>query len=581
MIKYLSARFSNSKLNRKLSVVYVGIIIGYFVLFLSMYFVFYAKEVDEQVKKNDKSFAEISVDALLSENKNVNNITKAISTDNVVRRYLKADAENEKSLERPVLESLYQYVFLLDYISSIYIVRTDGKYIGVVADTTNVNKASLENENWSALLEEAKGGAVYKRNGNGAFHRKTGENTISFMRAIYDIDTLELAGYLSVNMNMDFLESSWEHILETEGVGVSVWDAEGKLCSFGEEVVFPNQKKEVYSDIIKKERDSYSVYCTEIEDWGIFYQMERKLIPSKQQKEMMLFLFGSTFLFSVLTWGIVHYIIRIKITSPIEKLVESMGKVKSGWLYRVSIKTDPDEIGILKDSYNMMLVEMNKLLTTLVDKEKEKQKMELEILQEQIKPHFLYNTLYNIENLAMENRNEEVIESLQILGDFYRRFLSKGKRAVTLKEEIEIIKDYLKLQSLRYEGTFVFDVSMGEGTENLMIPKLTLQPLVENSIYHGVRLKGEECLISVITHVHEESVWIHIFDSGVGMNQEQVCQASKKETGMGFGVKSTIERLRNFYHVDDVMEIRSEEGEYTEVILKLPKERKASEYGRD
>ena len=124
------------------------------------------------------------------------------------------------------------------------------------------------------------------------------------MRAVYDIDNLDLTGYLSVNMNMDFLENSWEHLLKTEEVGVSVWDEEGELCRFGEEIKFSDQKKESYSGIIKSGRDSYSVYCAEIEDWGIFYQIERKLIPSKQQKEMMLFLFGSTFCFPFLYGGL-------------------------------------------------------------------------------------------------------------------------------------------------------------------------------------------------------------------------------------------------------------------------------------
>jgi two-component system sensor histidine kinase YesM len=198
------------------------------------------------------------------------------------------------------------------------------------------------------------------------------------------------------------------------------------------------------------------------------------------------------------------------------------------------------------------------------------QKAELEVLREQINPHFLYNTLGTIADLALQNSADEVYDAIETLGNFYRRFLSKGSKEITIREEVAIVRDYLKLQKLRYEDVFEDEYDLQEDLLDIKIPKLILQPLVENSLYHGVRLKGEKGIIRVSVYEKDQRLHIVVYDSGVGMNPEQIQSLMNENNNKSFGLKGTIERIRYYYDMDDVFEIRSKEGEYCEVDIKIP-----------
>jgi len=153
------------------------------------------------------------------------------------------------------------------------------------------------------------------------------------------------------------------------------------------------------------------------------------------------------------------------------------------------------------------------------------------------------------------------------------KFLSKGNREITLHDEIEIVKNYLKLQKLRYEDVFEDSYHLEEEALNIRVPKLILQPLVENSIYHGIRPKGEKGLIEISVWQENETIMISVYDTGVGMTKEELRRINEEE-GKSFGLRKTIERLRNYYGVEEVCEIKSKQGHYCNIILKLPRERK-------
>lgn len=248
-----------------------------------------------------------------------------------------------------------------------------------------------------------------------------------------------------------------------------------------------------------------------------------------------------------------------------------MREVKNGWLRRVSIKLPDDEIGELKNSYNTMLVEINRLIDVIVEKETAYQKAELNALQEQIKPHFLYNTLETIALLALEKPREEVYDAIETLGDFYRKFLSKGREQITLSDEFEIAKNYLKLQELRYGDIFRATYELDEKVQNVLIPRLILQPLVENAIYHGIRPKGEKGDILIEAKLQEQELVIKVRDTGIGASQTWISEVMSKE-GQSFGLKSTLERISKYYHDRSSYHISSEEGYYFEVDIYIPVE---------
>lgn len=263
--------------------------------------------------------------------------------------------------------------------------------------------------------------------------------------------------------------------------------------------------------------------------------------------------------------------IKFSITNPVESLVSSMREVKTGWLRRVSIKLPNDEIGELKNSYNTMLVEINRLIEELVEKEKAYQKAEMNALQEQIKPHFLYNTLETIALLALENPRDEVYDAIETLGKFYRKFLSKGQEEITLSDEVEIVKNYLKLQELRYGDIFHDIYDIDEKVKNVRIPRLILQPIVENALYHGIIPKGEEGDIYINAKQKEDKLVITVKDTGIGASEERISEVLSKKS-QSFGLKSTLDRISKYYSNKVSYKISSEVGYYFEVEIYIPLE---------
>ena len=218
-----------------------------------------------------------------------------------------------------------------------------------------------------------------------------------------------------------------------------------------------------------------------------------------------------------------------------------------------------------------MLIETNHLIDDLVEQEKNMKNLELEILYEQVKPHFLYNTLDTICYLVFEKPQIEVYDAVQTLSHFYRKSLSKGKMVITLHDELAIIKDYLTLQRLRYGDIFLDEYDIQVDLTLIHVPKLILQPLVENCIYHGIRPKGEQGYIRISVHEIEGYIRIQIRDDGVGMTEEEIREFLYRNTGRSFGFSGTMERLKLHYHIDQVCTVESVKGEYFQVSLMIPK----------
>jgi two-component system sensor histidine kinase YesM len=231
---------------------------------------------------------------------------------------------------------------------------------------------------------------------------------------------------------------------------------------------------------------------------------------------------------------------------------------------------------MLEADYNDLIDHVNELIETLVEKEKVLQKAEMRVLQEQIKPHFLYNSIETIGFLALEAGADNVHDALETMGRFYRNFLSKGGRDIPFSREITIVKDYLSLQKLRYGDIIEDEYDITKEAEDFIVPKLILQPLVENSIYHGIRLKGEKGLIRISGRVSDGCLYVVVRDTGVGMSQEQIDEILSGEKRSGndedksFGLWGTIERIRIYCDDRDCVNIRSEIGEFTEIEIKIP-----------
>jgi len=192
------------------------------------------------------------------------------------------------------------------------------------------------------------------------------------------------------------------------------------------------------------------------------------------------------------------------------------------------------------------------------------------LLMSQIKPHFLYNTFDSISSLALSGENKRVYQIVKALGTFYRTSLSNGRDVITIEEEINTIKSYLVIQNIRYNDKFDVQYNLDPNCNEFKIIKLVLQPLVENSIYHGLRSKVEKGMIKISTYEEGEKIVLSVEDNGCGIDESKIKELMDGRTS-GIGVRATKERLRVFYGAKSEFIIKSEKDVGTKIIIKIHK----------
>lgn len=237
---------------------------------------------------------------------------------------------------------------------------------------------------------------------------------------------------------------------------------------------------------------------------------------------------------------------------PLRSLTEAMDEVSGGELEkRVEVRSK-DEIGRLSKDFNNMLDQIEKLIEKLIKEEGLKKDAELEALQYQITPHFMYNTLNSIKFAALLKGEKELGN---LIGDFVELLqasVNKKGTFVRVSDELHILNNYIHLQQIRYEGHFEVEYEVSEDSESCFVPRLILQPLVENAILHGLDMKRDDSRIFIKTAVEEDYLCISVKDNGRGMSQEQIYELltkkTKKTSGLsGIGVANVRERLELYY----------------------------------
>lgn len=503
--------------------------------------------------------------------KSINSISRLTMLRSTVRTFLLAES-NSTPRTRNAIQEIHDILNTFNLSCNVVILRMDGQYLNTGPGITYVNTGKIFETEWLDEVMAQKGNYVIKAGTRDAFRSNIGE-MVSFVRVINDINTQKPIGILAINLPSRFFEQAYEG-LSGETSHFALYDTSGRLICKDNESTFSSLNPENLLQNTREETDKLfykSIFtCDTLGDshFILASRLEVRILDGLPAKLLVALIIGA-FILLAFMWLINTYIAK-NVIYPIQRLVDSMAEVQNGWLHRVSMNVNDDEIGLLKNSYNAMLIEINQLIEELLQKEKTLRMAELDALQEQMKPHFLYNTLDMIRYMALENRTDEVYNMLETLGNFYRRFLSKGSTDLSLGEEIEIVKSYLTLQRTRFEDIFTDEYEIEEGLSSIRVPRLILQPLVENSIYHGIRPKGEHGVIRVTVKRQENFLFLSIYDNGVGMSAHQRELLFSGKDSRSFGFQGTIERIRYYYKTEDVFEIHCTEGEYCEIVLKLP-----------
>ena len=567
----MKKRFLSLGLRKKIQFLFLCTMIVCILFCSGIFYLILENQMQQSIADKEISNRTAISNNLDSTMKSINSISRLTMLRSTVRTFLLAES-NSTPCTRNALQEIHDILNTFNLSCNVVILRMDGQYLNTGPGITYVNTGKIFETEWLNEVMAQKGNYVIKAGTRGAFRSNIGE-MVSFVRVINDINTQKPIGILAINLPSRFFEQAYEG-LSGETSHFALYDTSGRLICKDNESTFSSLNPENLLQNTREETDKLfykSIFtCDTLGDshFILASRLEVRILDGLPAKLLVALIIGA-FILLAFMWLINTYIAK-NVIYPIQRLVDSMAEVQNGWLHRVSMNVNDDEIGLLKNSYNAMLIEINQLIDELLQKEKTLRMAELDALQEQMKPHFLYNTLDMIRYMALENRTDEVYNMLETLGNFYRRFLSKGSTDLSLGEEIEIVKSYLTLQRTRFEDIFTDEYEIEEGLSSIRVPRLILQPLVENSIYHGIRPKGEHGVIRVTVKRQEDFLFLSIYDNGIGMSAHQRELLFSGKDSRSFGFQGTIERIRYYYKTEDVFEIHSTEGEYCEIILKLP-----------
>jgi two-component system sensor histidine kinase YesM len=274
------------------------------------------------------------------------------------------------------------------------------------------------------------------------------------------------------------------------------------------------------------------------------------------------------------------WLISASIYRPIKKLHDVTTTITKNDLQALVNSDNVDEITELGNNFNIMIGRIRELLNAKVKEQENLKKAELRALQAQINPHFLYNTLDTIVWMAEANKTDQVIEIVRALSSFFRIALSKGKDWISIRQEIEHVRSYLAIQKMRYRDILDYKIEVDEDLLDGTILKLTLQPLVENALYHGIKNKRNGGMIIVrAQHVGTDLVRLEVQDDGVGFTPYKLAELRTTlnddtgETSLkegGFGLANVNKRIKLYYGKQYGLYVQSEYLGGTQVVARIP-----------
>ncbi len=330
----------------------------------------------------------------------------------------------------------------------------------------------------------------------------------------------------------------------------------------------------IYQETFQGEERVITVKSVGYTGWKLIGVAPRQTVSLNSLKTQLLVVFVAAFILFLMS--LVNSYISSRITTPIRKLELSVNEIEKG---NLNAKVDAEgsyEIRHLGQSVQNMAKQIQVLMADIVSEHEKKRKQEFDTLQSQINPHFLYNTLDIIVWMIENEKPDQAVKAVTALARFFRISLSRGKSIITVKDELEHVRNYLMIQHMRFKNRFSYTIEAEDEVLDLASLKLMLQPLVENAIYHGMEFMDGDGEIFISAWKEGEDLYLKVSDNGLGMTEEQVARLfsdtphTGSSRGSGIGVKNVNERIRLYFGSEYGLSIESEPDEGTVVTIHLP-----------
>ncbi len=482
--------------------------------------------------------------------------------------------------------------------------------------TADINAVYSKLENLNNMYEDLNFAAVVSSDYKSYYYRGKGSLSVTQFEEVYpqayDRSKYAQKGTLKVSYNNDYYKgnrytlSVYYPLYDTRRVS----DARGLLCmNFDDPVVqrmlaVGNSSAEtrvVDTDGMillskdKQETGRYVNYIDEMENGIQIFSKNGNMYVCQKIKNWNYYVVSSISSYKLMESGFrtmvvvilvliivliaVSVIIRVlikKMYQPLNKVVSKMDHVATGSLRtRINVENMGEDFTKLAVGFNSMMDEIEVLMEQVKLEQHQLEQIRFNALQSQIQPHFLYNTLECIHWQAMAEGNKEISTMVKALAKYYRICLSNGHDVITIREEVEHIRNYMIIQNMRYDNIIGSEIVVESQVEESLIPKLTLQPLVENSIYHGMKVKeGKTGTLYLTAYKEGDEVVIKVSDTGTGMSQEQIDemneQLSRYEDSFGYGVRNVNKRIELLFGEGYGLHYQKNDSGGVTVVIHLP-----------
>lgn len=577
--------FMNKSMSYKLILYFFGVILALTITITTLGNLLYKNSINSSQNENTNQIIKQINNNIDSYVKETENIINYMSTDPRISKFFDDNKDENIGIEDETYNSIYRFTKFNSQIAGIMIVNKNGGYVSDVMNKMSTD--SLTREDWyvKAFNEPEVMHLFTKpigRNIDNIF-KYSADEVFSVCKAVIDPKTKEFKGVILIDIKLDIIK----RVIEDAKPGTAGFIY---IIDSNKDIVYTPVNKIVYriknewidgidNKIITKSISGENYQLTKVisnyTGWqtiGVF--------PESEGLRVIEYIKYYSIAIGIIALMIAQLLVIIftkSIIRPIQKLKKLMKKAQEGDLSVSFNAKYNDEIGELGNSFNTMVKEINNLISLVQIKEKKKRIAEMNVLQAQIKPHFMYNTLDTIRWMAEEHNEEDIVEIIESFTNLLRISLSKGREIITVEEEMKYIESYLIIQKIRYEDKLNYNIEFDKNMLNYKLIKLILQPLIENAIYHGIKEKRGAGKIDIIGKVKEDMLYFLICDNGKGIEEEllrkingMISDGKVDDKKIGYGIFNVNERIKIMYGEKYGLNYKSTYGEGTIVEVRHP-----------
>ncbi|MEX2416612.1 MAG: sensor histidine kinase [Paenibacillaceae bacterium] len=499
------------------------------------------------------------------------------------QQFLKAPQEDKQARTR-ILNSMANLASSKPYLSNIQLYPNSQE---TPLSTSTIYESELEKQIDIFQVKDKTWTGLYNMVDYAGEHK-----VISFIRPMRSIYTFKNIGWLVISLDEDVISQYWSEPRLGEGQGqVALMNEEGIVLSATEKEwlsqpfdthypgVWSKLGRGLFGETISgkgEEKRNILYYRSETIGWTLVGTIPYEL--NRAQNRFILQLTGAAVGITILiNAGLVLFVIQ-RVTNPLRVLARLLTKINPDQPMPLYQPSSTDEIGRLGQSYNMLGKHIKELKEQLIRNETRKKEADIRALEAQINPHFLYNTLSSIHWMALMTEEKRIAEMVGALGDFLQFSLNKGNEFCPLHQELSHIENYTQIQSIRFPNKFEIDYFVDSELHDKYMLKLLLQPLLENSMIHGIQKKEGKGTIAVYVERQDNRMHYQILDDGIGMTEERLFAVrnnlevtdDKDVPNENYGLRNVNERLRLHYGPDSILHIDSRLNGGTRIAFSIP-----------